>query len=250
MKSIEIERLYSKRMRTTSFEILKTNFMNSIPCNLKKHSLYWTVKARLIYTYGREPNIFELKQIANIIHTKHSIPISRDVKRSKELLICWMCDNWEIVQNHLRNISNEFMKDPNNIICFSKCSLEKKKKLMNEYLLRDKMIEIENFLKIRFNKKKFKMKELREIAEEICQRTNLKLNRNEKRDKTANLTWFTINWEIIRPIVDNISKSSEKKEEGNEELTKEFFDEKDSLFVQADDFSESEIGEDFLQEFV
>lgn len=224
--------------------------MNSIPCNQKKHALFWTVKSRLIYTYGKEPNIFELKQLADIIHTEHFIPINRDVKRSKELLICWMCENWEIVQKHLRKFSNECMKDPSNVIYYSKCSLEKKKKLMNEYLLRDKMIEIENYLKIKFNKKKFKMTELREISEEICKQTNLKLNRNEKRDKIANLSWFTNNWEIIRPIVDNKFQSNVIKYEDIKNIDKKITDEKNLLLQQTTNFSENEIDEDYIQEFV
>lgn len=181
--------------------------MNSVPCYSKTRSLFWTVKSCLIYTYGREPSIFELKKLAEDIHSKTNIPISREIKRSKELIICWLCDYWPIAQCYLKKMPNDYLIDPQKAIILSKCSEEKKKKLMKEYLLRDKMIEVENFLNNTFNRTKLKMNELREIAESICKKTNLKLNRNEKRDKTANLAWFVDNWDVVRPLlcIDNLN---------------------------------------------
>ena len=119
---------------------------------MKTRELFWTVKSRLIYTYGREPSIDELKKLANDIHSMYKLPISRETKRSKELIICWMCDNWSYAQTQLREIPNNYMNDPNKIISSSKCSAEKKQKLMKEYLLRDKMIETENILKKTYEK--------------------------------------------------------------------------------------------------
>lgn len=71
----------------------------------------------------------------------------------------------ETVQKYLPLTSFEILKNPNNIIDFSSCSKEKKKKLKVEFLFRDKMIEIENNLKNFFHtKKKMKMIELCELA--------------------------------------------------------------------------------------
>ena len=224
--------------------------MNSIPSCQKNHSLFCTVKARLIYTYEREPSINELRQLAEKIHIENKIPITRDIKRSKELLICWMCENWSIVQNYLRMISYNYIQDPNHIIRFSKCSSEKKKKLLDEIVLRDKMIEIEDKLKIIFNKKKLKMSELREISDEICKRSNLQLNRNEKRDKFANIAWFTKNWETIKPIIDKNCLQYDLKNENQIELKKDISNDNKSLYMNFNDFSENEDEENFFQEFL
>ncbi|KAK8897256.1 hypothetical protein M9Y10_015195 [Tritrichomonas musculus] len=224
--------------------------MNSVPCNLKTHSLYWTVKSRLIYTYGKEPTITELKKLAQEIHLKHDIAISRDTKRSKELIICWMCDNWSIVQNHLRVIQNDYLNDPNNVIVLSKCSKEKKQKLMKEYLLRDKMIQTENNLKKIFNCTKLSMNELRNISDKICKQTNFKLNRNEKRDKLANLAWFTSNWNIIEPLISNDAFVDECRRDNEVQWTNDISNEQKAILFPDNNFSENEFDEYFLQESI
>ena len=207
--------------------------MINIPFNPKFNSLFWTVKTRLIYTYGREPNIIDLKNLVDIIHNQHSIPTDRNVKRSKESIIFWISQHWDIAQYHLRQISNEYPYNPKNVIFKSQCSNEKKIKLMKDYLLRDKMIQVEFFLSQKFQKKKLKMSELKSIAESICQITNLKLSRNEKRDKCSNLAWFAYNWDVIRTVIPNIISTIKFKEEKKESFKKDINDNNNNKLYQV-----------------
>ncbi|KAK8836180.1 hypothetical protein M9Y10_039812 [Tritrichomonas musculus] len=216
-----------------------------------KHALFWMIKTKLIRIYGKEPNIFELKRLAENIQIIYQIPLKRDVKRNKDSIISWMCDHWNIIQNHFPSISNNNNFNPYEVIQKTNFSLEKKQKLTTQYMLQDKLVEVENYLKIIFNRPRIKMSDLLLISYEICKQTKLKLKRNEKRDKILNLAWFWLNWNVIFPLIstNSIKVDFETIDKGHAKENKIIdgsFDDQNMLFFH---FNSQDFEDDLYQDF-
>ncbi|KAH0795906.1 hypothetical protein GPJ56_000154 [Histomonas meleagridis] len=81
-----------------------------------------------------------------------------------------------------------------------------------------------NFLKKKFSSG-VTQSELRSIAQIVCLKANLKLDREASRDKRVLIKWFGENWNVVEPYVQRIYLHDSEEKIIDEDRENKFFNE-------------------------
>ncbi|OHT05828.1 hypothetical protein TRFO_26334 [Tritrichomonas foetus] len=165
--------------------------MNSNPLDRRSNGLFWIVKAKLENLFGKNMILKEILSLSRKLSKKYDILLDRNASRNKDLLISWICENWNTFENDV-----EHFHTPK--INFITKKSRNEERIMSSW---NQMFNVQKVLEDIYGIQKMKMPQLLKIASAVCDIKQLRLDRNAKRNKKVLLAWFSENWDQIEPIL-------------------------------------------------